>query len=207
MENFLQIFLIAASSVIVLNVIFKKFEIPTIIAYIVTGIIISQIYHFNGNHELTDIAEFGIVFLMFTIGLEFSFKHLLAMKQEVFLNGSLQMLTCGLICSFIVILLLGLKNETAMIAGFTLALSSTAIVLKILNDNADINEAYGKKALGILLFQDIAVIPLLLIVEIFSSQNTNVSQLVLTIFISAIILLALLYLISKYLVDRIFRFV
>lgn len=207
MENFLQIFLIATSSVIILNVIFKKFEIPTIIAYIVTGIIISQIYHFNGSHELSDIAEFGIVFLMFTIGLEFSFKHLLAMRQEVFLNGSLQMLTCGLICSFIVIFLLGLKNEIAMIVGFTLALSSTAIVLKILNDNADINEAYGKKALGILLFQDIAVIPLLLIVEIFSSQNTNISQLVLTIFISAILLLTLLYLISKYLVDRIFRFV
>lgn len=95
MDNFLEIFLITVAIAIVLNVIFKKFEIPTIIGYIAAGEIISEIYHLSGKGEITHIAEFGIVFLMFTIGLEFSFKHLMAMKQEVFLNGSLQMLTCG----------------------------------------------------------------------------------------------------------------
>lgn len=207
MDNFLEIFLITAALAIVLNVIFKKFEIPTIIGYIAAGEIISEIYHLSGKGEITHIAEFGIVFLMFTIGLEFSFKHLIAMKQEVFLNGSLQMLTCGFVFMLLAIGILGLGDKSATIVGFALALSSTAVVLKILNDNGDINEQYGRKALGILLFQDIAVIPLLLLVDIFSSNNQNIGQLLLTTLLSAVILIALLFFIGKYLVDMIFRLI
>ncbi|HED6851100.1 TPA: cation:proton antiporter [Campylobacter coli] len=207
MDNFLEIFLITAAIAIVLNVIFKKFEIPTIIGYIAAGEIISEIYHLSGKGEIAHIAEFGIVFLMFTIGLEFSFKHLMAMKQEVFLNGSLQMLTCGFVFMLLAIGILGLGDKSATIVGFALALSSTAVVLKILNDNGDINEQYGRKALGILLFQDIAVIPLLLLVDIFSSNNQNIGQLLLTTLLSAVILIALLFFIGKYLVDRIFRLI
>ncbi|WLQ73685.1 cation:proton antiporter [Campylobacter jejuni] len=207
MDNFLEIFLITVAIAIVLNVIFKKFEIPTIIGYIAAGEIISEIYHLSGKGEITHIAEFGIVFLMFTIGLEFSFKHLMAMKQEVFLNGSLQMLTCGFVFMLLAIGILGLGDKSATIAGFALALSSTAVVLKILNDNGDINEQYGRKALGILLFQDIAVIPLLLLVDIFSSNNQNIEKLLFTTLISALILITLLFFIGKYLVDRIFRLI
>ncbi|EIT8331152.1 cation:proton antiporter [Campylobacter coli] len=207
MDNFLEIFLITAALAIVLNVIFKKFEIPTIIGYIAAGEIISKIYHLSGKGEITHIAEFGIVFLMFTIGLEFSFKHLIAMKQEVFLNGSLQMLTCGFVFMLLAIGILGLGDKSATIVGFALALSSTAVVLKILNDNGDINEQYGRKALGILLFQDIAVIPLLLLVDIFSSNNQNIEKLLFTTLISALILITLLFFIGKYLVDRIFRLI
>ncbi|MCR2039678.1 cation:proton antiporter, partial [Campylobacter helveticus] len=157
--------------------------------------------------ELSHIAEFGIVFLMFTIGLEFSFTHLMAMKKEVFLNGSLQMLICGLVCFLLVMGILELGGKVGIIVGFTLALSSTAVVLKILNDNGDIKERYGRKALGILLFQDIAVIPLLLLVDIFSSNHQNITQLIFTTLISVVILLGLLYLIGKYLINRVFRFV
>ncbi|EDK4935096.1 potassium transporter [Campylobacter jejuni] len=207
MDNFLEIFLITVAIAIVLNAIFKKFEIPTIIGYIATGEIISEIYHLSGKGEITHIAEFGIVFLMFTIGLEFSFKHLMAMKQEVFLNGSLQMLNCGFVFMLLAIGILGLGDKSATIVGFALALSSTAVVLKILNDNGDINEQYGRKALGILLFQDIAVIPLLLLVDIFSSNNQNIEKLLFTTLISALILITLLFFIGKYLVDRIFRLI
>lgn len=207
MVDFLQVFLIAVSSAVVLNVFLKRFELPTIIGYILTGIIISQVYHFGVDAELSHIAEFGIVFLMFSIGLEFSLKHLMAMKKEVFLNGSLQMLSCGLVFTLLVMGILRLGDKSASIVGFALALSSTAVVLKILNDNGDINEQYGRKALGILLFQDIAVIPVLLLVDLFSANDKNIPQLLLTTLISAVILLALLYFIGKYLVDRVFRFV
>ncbi|ARJ56067.1 cation:proton antiporter [Campylobacter cuniculorum] len=207
MVNFLQVFLIAVSSAVILNVFLKRFELPTIIGYILTGIILSQIYHFNVDDGFLHIAEFGIVFLMFSIGLEFSLKHLMTMKKEVFLNGSLQMLSCGLVFTLFVMAILGLVDKSAFVVGFALALSSTAVVLKILNDNGDINEQYGRKALGILLFQDIAVIPLLLLVDLFSSNDANISQLLLTTFVSAVILIALLYFIGKYLVDTIFRFV
>ncbi|EOB1664384.1 cation:proton antiporter [Campylobacter upsaliensis] len=207
MGDFLEIFLITSGLAVLLNVFFKKFEIPTIIGYILVGIIISYAYGFSGSEELTHIAEFGIVFLMFTIGLEFSFTHLMAMKKEVFLNGSLQVTICGLVCFLLVLGILGLGGKVGIIVGFALALSSTAVVLKILNDSGDIKEQYGRKALGILLFQDIAVIPLLLLVDIFSSNNQNITQLILTTLISVVILFTLLYLIGKYLIDRIFRFV
>ncbi|ENL6146868.1 cation:proton antiporter [Campylobacter upsaliensis] len=207
MGDFLEIFLITSGLAVLLNVFFKKFEIPTIIGYILVDIIISYAYGFNGSAELSHIAEFGIVFLMFTIGLEFSFTHLMAMKKEVFLNGSLQVTICGLVCFLLVLGILGLGGKVGIIVGFALALSSTAVVLKILNDSGDIKEQYGRKALGILLFQDIAVIPLLLLVDIFSSNNQNITQLILTTLISVVILLTLLYLIGKYLIDRIFRFV
>ena len=108
----------------------KNFEIPTIIGYILVGIIISYAYGFSGSEELTHIAEFGIVFLMFTIGLEFSFTHLMAMKKEVFLNGSLQVTICGLVCFLLVLGILGLGGKVGIIVGFALALSSTAVVLK-----------------------------------------------------------------------------
>ncbi|MCH5336948.1 MAG: cation:proton antiporter, partial [Campylobacter sp.] len=97
MIDFLQVFLIAVASAVILNVFLKRFELPTIIGYIITGIVLSQIYHFNVDEDLSHIAEFGIVFLMFSIGLEFSLKHLMTMKKEVFLNGSLQMLSCGFV--------------------------------------------------------------------------------------------------------------
>lgn len=207
MDEFLTLFLTAVAVAVVLNVILKKFGIPTIIGYIVTGLFVREFYGFSTNEIIIHVAEFGIVFLMFTIGLEFSFKHLLGMKKEVFLNGSLQMLTCGLVCTLLVTYILGVTSHIAMIAGFALALSSTAIVLKILNDNGDINQEYGRKALGILLFQDIAVIPLLLMIDIFSSQNADISKLLLTTLVSAIILLVLLYFIGKYLFTYILKFI
>lgn len=206
-HNPLELFLVTAAIAIVLNVILKKFEIPTIIGYIATGEIISEIYHLSHTGEIAHIAEFGIVFLMFTIGLEFSIKHLMAMKKEVFLNGSLQMLSCGIIFSLLLMPILGLPQKGVILVGFALALSSTAVVLKILNDNGDINEQYGRKALGILLFQDIAVIPLLLLVDILSSNNQNIAKLLFTTFISAVILIALLFFIGKYLMDRVFRLI
>lgn len=207
MELFLQFFLVGMACAIVLNVILKKINIPSIIGYIITGVILSSMYEFHGSERLSHIAEFGIVFLMFTIGLEFSFKHLLAMKKEVFLNGSLQMLTCGFVCAIVAMVILGLDQKIAIIVGFSLALSSTAVVLKILNDNGDINQNYGRKALGILLFQDIAVIPLLLMVDIFSTPNNNITNLILATLVSAIILIVLLFAISHFLLDRAFRFV
>ena len=90
MEQILEGFLLVAAISVALNVIFKKFQIPTIIGYIVTGTLISEFFNLKSNDEISHIAEFGIAFLMFTIGLEFSFKHLMSMKKEVFLNGGLQ---------------------------------------------------------------------------------------------------------------------
>ncbi|MBE3022211.1 cation:proton antiporter [Campylobacter sp. 7477a] len=204
MEKILLAFLLATALSIVLNVVFKKFAIPTIIGYIVTGTIISGFMNIKSNEEIMHLAEFGIVFLMFTIGLEFSFKHLMTMKREVFLNGTFQVSISGFILGILVLYTMDVVDKSAIIIGLALALSSTAIVLKTLNDTGDISQIYGRKTLGILLFQDIAVIPILLMIDIFSSANSSIDELLIQTFISAIILIITIYLIGKYTINWIF---
>ncbi|PSM51687.1 potassium:proton antiporter [Campylobacter blaseri] len=207
MELFLEIFLVITALAIVLNVIFKLFDIPTIIGYIVTGIAISHMYDMGNREEIAHVAEFGIVFLMFTIGLEFSFKHLMSMKKEVFINGGLQFLITS---AFITLLVLRafdtMSLEISIIIACSLALSSTAIVLKILNDTGKISQAYGKKTLGILLFQDLAVIPILLMVDFFaSSGDVEIEILVLKTLVSVVIVVSLLFFIGKYVFNSFFH--
>lgn len=204
MELFLELFLIVSALAIVLNVIFKMFEIPTIIGYIVTGICLNHIYNLSNKAEISHVAEFGIVFLMFTIGLEFSLKYLMQMKKDVFLNGILQMSISTIFFAFAAYEIFGINIKAAIIIGSALSLSSTAIVLKILNDRNQISQIYGRKALGILLFQDIAVIPILLMIDIFgSTDSTPVIYLILKTCISAVIVIGLLFLIGKYLFNAI----
>ena len=198
MDNLLIIILVTTAVATFLNLFLKRFNIPTIIGYILTGTLITYIFSLRSNDDLIHVAEFGIVFLMFTIGLEFSIRHLMSMKKEVFFNGSVQVLLTGGIFSLISQYIFGIEQKSAIIIGFAFALSSTAIVLKILNDNGNIHTMYGRKVLGILLFQDIAVIPLLLMINIFATTGSTISSLLWETCVSAIIVLGLLFIIGKY---------
>lgn len=205
MDNLLAIILSATFIATLLNIILKKFHIPTIIGYIFTGTIIAYLFGLNSansDDSLHHIAEFGIVFLMFTIGLEFSIEHLMSMKKEVFFNGFVQVMLTGGVFSLGAQYLFDIEQKSAIIIGFALALSSTAIVLKILNENGNIHSIYGRKVLGILLFQDIAVIPLLLMINIFSAQGSSISSLLYDTFVSAVLVLSLLYIIGKYVLNH-----
>ncbi len=196
---------------IIVNLILKRFHLPTIIGYIVTGTIIAYTFGLHNavhNHELKEIAEFGVVFLMFTIGLEFSVEHLNKMRKEVFFTGSLQIIVTTvfvvLICQFII----GFDFKTSLIIGAALSLSSTAIVLKVYNENKDIKKPHGRRVLGILIMQDIAVIPILLMISIFASDSDQ-SPLMLILQTTglAIVLLAILYFAGKYLLEPFFEHV
>jgi CPA2 family monovalent cation:H+ antiporter-2 len=193
---------------LILNILLAKFNIPTIIGYIATGIIISQAFamHKNNIDTLSHISELGIVFMMFMIGLEFSFRYLLKMKKEVFLYGFLQLFVTGSIFSFALVNI-GFKLHTALILGYTLSLSSTAIVVKMLNVSGDINRQYGRKALGILIFQDIAVIPIMLMVEMFSNDGANLTQQLIKIGISAVVLIVAMYFIGRFVFENILTWV
>lgn len=203
MDNLLIVILSGTAIATVLNIFLKRFNVPTIIGYILTGFALTSMYNLGNNNEsLTHVAEFGIVFLMFTIGLEFSIKHLLSMKKDVFLNGSMQVAMVGGLVALSAEYLFDVEKKSAIIIGYALALSSTAIVLKILNDSGNIQTVYGRKALGILLFQDIAVIPILLMINIFSNQESSINSLLLQTLISVLVILALLFVIGKYLLNR-----
>ncbi|MDZ7817388.1 MAG: cation:proton antiporter [Aliarcobacter sp.] len=196
---------------LILNLILKKVHLPTIIGYIVTGTIIAYVFNLHeavNNHELREIAEFGVVFLMFTIGLEFSISHLKKMKREVFLTGSLQIIITAIFVFLISKFVIGLGTQTSLIIGAALALSSTAIVLKTFNETKEINKPYGRRVLGILIMQDIAVIPILLMISFFSM--TGEGNLLLTIgktILAAGVLLALLFFSGRYLLEPFLRYV
>jgi len=209
MEHLLLGLIITIAIATIVNVFLKKFDIPTVIGYIFTGLIIAQLFDFgeDSKETLALLAEFGIVFLMFTIGLEFSISHMRAMKKEVFVYGALQVILSGLLFTFLAHTFFDITIKNAIVIGMALSLSSTAIVLKVLNENGDIHSSYGRVVLGILLFQDLAVIPMLLMISIFTSTNSSVSELLLETVISAIIVFVILFVVGKFFIERFFDWV
>ena len=209
MDHLLIGLVVTISLATIINVYLKKFNIPTVIGYILTGFLIAQIFYFGDSSKetLAHLAEFGIVFLMFTIGLEFSISHMRAMKKEVFVYGALQVILSGLLFTFLAFTFFDITLKNAIVIGMALSLSSTAIVLKILNENGDIHTGYGRVVLGILLFQDLAVIPMLLMISIFTSTTSSVSALLLETVISAILVFVSLFIVGKYFIERFFNWV
>ena len=209
MENALLILIITISISTVLNVVLKKFDIPTVIGYVLSGFAISSIFHFAADSKemLSHLAEFGIVFLMFTIGLEFSVNHLKRMKKEVFVYGGLQVILSGILFTSLGSLMFDLEIKSAIVIGFALALSSTAIVLKVLNENNQIHSGYGRTTLGILLYQDLAVIPILLMVSFFTSETESLSVLLLETLAGAIVVFLIIFIIGKYFLEQFFSWI
>ena len=203
----LEIIVLTIFIATVTNLILTRLHIPSIIGYIATGIIITyflQLSHANNSEELHTIAEFGIVFLMFTIGLEFSIRHLVKMRKEVFFYGGLQVGISMVIFYLISKYLFNVDAKSSVVIAAALALSSTAIVLKILNSNREINKEYGKRSLGILIFQDIMVIPILLMITIMSSDNLSLSLLLAQTTFDALILFVVLWAFGKFILKPFF---
>ena len=189
---------------LILNLVLKKIHISPIVGYIFTGIIIVSFMDFiQIDHDyMNHIAEYGIVFLMFTIGLEFSVNHLKQMKKEVFVFGSLQVIVTTLFFMLLAEYLFGLDKKTSIVIGAALALSSTAIVLKVLNENGDIHRPYGRNSVGILIFQDLAVIPILLMITILSDSSASLGSMLLNTLYSAFIVGVILFIAGYYILPR-----
>lgn len=188
---------------IIVNLMLKKIDIPVIIGYILTGVGIVYLFGIKGSSTLSDIAEFGIVFLMFMIGLEFSFDRLRAMKQEVLIFGILQVIGTSLLFFVLSYYVFGLSWVLSLVVGMALSLSSTAIVLKHFEQSKQLNTVAGRSVVGILIMQDIAVIPILLILALLSNQDMGLGTMVLKTFISGVIVLLVLLLPGRHFATRI----
>lgn len=209
MQGLIPILLSAIAVATVLNVVLKRVNMPTVIGYIFTGAIVGNVLglELHGDPTLETVAEFGVVFLMFTIGLEFSVSHLKSMRREVFLYGALQVVVSAIVFAFACHFILGTDFRSSTIVGAGLALSSTAIVLKILNETGQIKSDFGRNSLGILIFQDIAVIPILLMITIFTNQDEDLGDLLLSAAIDAAAALAILIVVGRYVLKHVFRIV
>jgi CPA2 family monovalent cation:H+ antiporter-2 len=165
MHTTLQLVLILLAAAVLVVVLFRQLRIPPLLGYLLVGIVIGP-HALSWIHEAQEtryLAEFGVVFLMFSIGLEFSLPKLLTMRQIVFGLGAMQVvftILIVLLCS----LALGLQWQAGLALGGALAMSSTAIVSKMLSERLELTTQHGRQIVGVLLFQDLAVVPLLIIV-------------------------------------------
>ena len=165
MPDLLQPVIILLAIAVIAVVLFRLLRMPPMLGYLLAGVIIGP--HALGwipdNDETRHLAEFGVVFLMFSIGLEFSLPKLKTMKRIVFGFGTSQVVICILLVMAIA-WFLQLDWRVGFALGGALAMSSTAIVIKMLSERVELNTPHGGQVIGVLLFQDLAVIPLLIII-------------------------------------------
>ncbi len=183
---------------------FHRLRQPTIVGFLATGVLMGPygLSLIADVHQVELLAEIGVVLLLFTIGLEFSISKLNAMRQLVLGGGSLQVLGTILLTAGAT-WLLGLPPSQAVFFGFLLALSSTAIVLKLLMDRGEIDSPQGRFAVGILLFQDLCVVPLMLLTPLLSGKQAAGLGDILWVFGKVILTVILLFILSRFLVPRI----
>lgn len=170
-----QILILLGASVLAVA-IFRRIGLPPVLGYFLVGFGLGP--HMMGivqdNQDVRFIAEFGVVFLLFTLGLEFSLPRLMAMRREVLGLGGAQVLITTLL-AFVVVLAAGFSAEIALLLGGTAAMSSTAVVVRELAARGDINQPHGNNAVGVLLFQDLAVVPFLVLIPIMAGSAEVIS--------------------------------
>ncbi len=203
MENLLSdtILLVAVSLAAIILCRFAN--LSPIIGYIFAGLILGPnvLALISETHNIIFLAELGIVFLMFMVGLHFSLPTIIDSRRIVFLGGGLQVVIC-ILFPLVVTLLLGVSVTEAIIISGALAMSSTALVLKQISDQNELNTVHGRSSLGILLFQDLATLPFLIAIAA-SAQKGNMP--VYDIFwgiTRAIFLFIILYFIGHFVLTR-----
>ncbi|MCP3862138.1 MAG: potassium transporter [Aestuariibacter sp.] len=188
--------------------VFKRIHLPPILAYLFAGVIAgpSGISLFAHPEEMHLLAEVGIVFLLFSLGLEFSLPKLLAMRSLVFGAGLLQMLTTTLLGCLVVLILTDVSVSAAIVLGGMLALSSTAIVIKQVTEMGILNNVRTQLAISILLFQDLAVVPFLIVIPLLSGADSSSLAWALSLaLVKGVVVVAVLMSVGKWLLPWVFR--
>ncbi len=159
------------------NFLFTRIKIPAIIGYLITGIIAGPylLKLISSPENVEVMAEIGVILLMFTIGLEFSLNHLLNIRRVVFLGGFMQLLLTATM-AMLAARVFHFEWTESLFVGFLTALSSTAVVMKLLQERSELTTHYGKTIVGILIFQDIILIPLLLFTPMLGGATADVGH-------------------------------
>jgi CPA2 family monovalent cation:H+ antiporter-2 len=187
--------------------LFKRLGLGTVLGYLAAGIVIGPVLQMiTGGGDILAVAELGVVFLLFIIGLELKPARLWQMRRDIFGLGSAQVLISGGALTGLAYLSGLLNWQGAVVAGFGLSLSSTAFALQILEDRNDLNTAYGQRAFSILLFQDLAIVPLLAMVA-FLGPKSDGSGFTLTSAAVAIGAIIGLVFAGKYLLTPLFQII
>ncbi len=192
--------LLGFSAVVVF--LLQRLRLPSILGFLLTGILIGpSVLGWVHSDQIELISEIGVILLLFVIGMELSIRNLISIRNTVFLGGALQVGLTVLLAGGI-FLALGADWKQALVVGFLFSLSSTAIVLKMMQDRKEISAPHGRNALAVLIFQDIVVVPMMLLVPIIAGESGNVMQSLLSLLIKTTVVLVLTVLSARFLVPR-----
>jgi CPA2 family monovalent cation:H+ antiporter-2 len=198
MTDTLPLILLLLAAAVVVVAVFRTLGLPPILGYLLVGAVLGP--HAAGwvpdTEETHHLAEFGVVFLMFSIGLEFSLARLYSMKRIVFGLGAAQVIVSTLIATLLA-RLLGIPWLAGLALGGALAMSSTAMLSKLLTERGELDAPHGREVIGVLLFQDIAVVPLLVMIPAFSQPVEAMAEALLLAAVKAAILLALVLFVGQ----------
>lgn len=207
MHSLLIDFLIFTAASFIFVPVFRYFKMGAILAYLFAGLVIGP--HVLGFIKdpgiILSFSELGVVFLLFIIGLELAPQKLWELRKAIFGLGLFQVVLTGLLFFFIG-KLLGLSNALSFVAGFGLSLSSTAFSIQMLEENRQLNTHHGQGAFAVLMFQDLAVIPLLALTTILSESNTTITPTLLDVVKATTIFAALIF-IGRVIIRPLFRFI
>lgn len=202
----LVILLLGASVLAV--VVFRRFNLPPVLGYLLVGSLIGP-HAFNLMRDVSRaeyLAEFGVVFLMFSIGLEFSLPKLYAMKRIVFGLGLLQVMLSILLMALCAALL-DISWPLGIAIGGVLAMSSTAVLTKLLAERMQLDSTHGREIMGVLLFQDLAVVPLLVLIPSLTQPPEKLAMLLGIALLKAVVVLAVILVFGQRLMRQWFHFV
>jgi len=170
------LYLLVAAVVAVL--IFSRLGLGSVLGYLAAGAIIGPfgLALITDAENLRHIGEFGVVFLLFMIGIEMKPQRLWIMRNAVFGLGGSQVLITGVVLTTLTYFIAGLTVEMSLVIGFGLALSSTAFGIQLMSERNELNSQYGRNSFAILLFQDLVVVPLMVLLPLLAAPQTGVSS-------------------------------
>lgn len=191
---------------VVIIMLFHRVRIPSILGFLITGILIGPhgLSLIKATQEVNLFSEAGIIFLLFIIGIEFSLRELIKIKGTVIVGGLFQVLFTILfvaLCAW----LFNIPLVESVFLGFLFSLSSTAIVLKLLQERGEMNTPHGKVVLSILIFQDIIVVPMMLITPLMAGGDVNIAQEIIVLLLKVTGVIVVLLILARYLVPFILK--
>ena len=201
--HFLRELIIVLTATIAIVFIFQKLRLPTIVGFLLTGVIIGPhgFQLIQSVDQVETLAEIGVVLLLFTIGLEFSLETILSVQRRVVWAGLLQVVLTTLVV-LAVARLLGASVEVGLFYGFLVSLSSTAIVLRIYHDRGEIDSLQGRLASGLLLFQDLCVVPMMLLLPVLAGSGQDSIFLIVWVLAKSLITLVAIVWTARQLLPR-----
>jgi CPA2 family monovalent cation:H+ antiporter-2 len=207
--SYLRDILILLFAMVAIVVVFKQLRLSPALGYLIAGAAIGPFGFgvLTSTETTKSIAELGVVFLLFAIGLELTFDKLKTMRKYILGFGGLQVLTTAALISFVCYQFAHLSAELSIIIGSALSMSSTAIVMEVIEENNEQTTRVGRLAFSVLLMQDLAVIPILVLLPLLSKSDLNIMQALGGALVDALVALVVIFAIGRILLRPIYRMI